>query len=470
MFAFLNKRFLTVAALAGAAYYVWNNYQVQGLDGIRLAPRSAVTAAPGGLPAWSSGTPSLPGGSAFSSTPLLSNQPLASGGPLVPANPGLSSPGLSSPAWLGNGAAPGLGASAGFGAAQNFGAAQGFGATQGMAAAGATAAGGFPGAVAPTDRGLNPLGVPENGWEAWLPGAASATAAARSVLGLPAGNAGAAPVQDATIRIASFNLTDFDSVKRERLVVRETLLRILPLFDLIAVQQIRSPQDNVLPELVATLNATGRRFDFLIGPRVGRGEPREQFAFIFDTDRIETDRYQLYTVDDPEDLLQFEPLVGWFRAKTGKPESAFTFTLACLRLSPDFAQSEFPLLPELARAIARDGRGEDDVLLAGDFGMSAAQVQHLPGSGLRAVLDGVATDTRGTRALDNILYFPAATTEFTGRSGAVDFLRQWNLGLEQALEVSAHLPVWAEFLATEGGRPGQVANHPLQPPLRGDNR
>ena len=41
----------------------------------------------------------------------------------------------------------------------------------------------------------------------------------------------------------------------------------------------------------------------------------EQFAFIFDTQRVETDRFQLYTIDDPEDLVTREPLVAWFRVK-----------------------------------------------------------------------------------------------------------------------------------------------------------
>ena len=50
-----------------------------------------------------------------------------------------------------------------------------------------------------------------------------------------------------------------------------------------------------------------------------------------------------------------------------------------------------------------------------------------------------------------------ATVEFTGRGGVFDFLREYNLTLAQALEVSDRLPVWAEFSIYEGGQFGRVA-------------
>ena len=113
------------------------------------------------------------------------------------------------------------------------------------------------------------------------------------------------------------------------------------------------------------------------------------------------------------------------------------------------------------QAIAGDGRGEDDIILAGDFNASASQLELLSSSGMRVALDGVATNTRGTHLLDNFAFAAANTTEYSGRSGAYDFLRQMNLSLEQALAVSEHLPIWAEFSIIEGGRPGQVAGNAL---------
>ena len=77
--------------------------------------------------------------------------------------------------------------------------------------------------------------------------------------------------------------------------------------------------------------------------------------------------------------------------------------------------------------------------------------------GSRLALVGVPTTTDGSRMLDDIVFPGAATVEFAGKAGAFDFLRQFNLSLEQALEVSDHLPIWAEFSALEGAEPGRIA-------------
>ena len=66
-------------------------------------------------------------------------------------------------------------------------------------------------------------------------------------------------------------------------------------------------------------------------------------------------------------------------------------------------------------------------------------------------IDDLATTVSGESMLDNILIPTRSTDEFTGRAGVIDFLRQLNLSYDQAMQVSSHLPVWAEFSAYEGG-------------------
>ena len=61
---------------------------------------------------------------------------------------------------------------------------------------------------------------------------------------------------------------------------------------------------------------------------------------------------------------------------------------------------------------------------------------------------------------------PRATVEFTGRAGVFDFVREFNLTEQQALEVSDHFPIWAEFSSYEGGQPGRVANRQESLPQR----
>ncbi len=263
-----------------------------------------------------------------------------------------------------------------------------------------------------------------------------------------------------SLRIASFNLNGWGDAQRGNPAITEIIVRMVRQFDLVALQDIRARRDDVLPDLMTQLNATGRKFDFVIGPRVGRGVT-EQLAFVFDTERVETDRFQLYSVADPEDMMAREPLVGWFRARQADAAEAFTFSLVNMHIDRDAATTELQALPTLVEAIANDGRGEDDIILLGDFSAAAPQAAFFSLPTVRTLIEGVATNVRGTQLLDNICIPVTSTTEFTGRAGALDFLRQYNLSLEQATSVSEHLPIWAEFSIIEGGRPGQVAGNAL---------
>jgi endonuclease/exonuclease/phosphatase family metal-dependent hydrolase len=224
---------------------------------------------------------------------------------------------------------------------------------------------------------------------------------------------------------------------------------------------VRSRQD-VLPQFVDEVNAAGRHYDYVIGPRLGRTSSKEQYAFVFDTASIEIDRSALYTVSDPDDLLHREPLVGWFRVRGPPPDQAFTFSLINIHTDPDETAQEVDALADVLRAVRDDGRGEDDVILLGDLNVDDAHLGRLGQiSNLHWVVSRVATNTRGTKQYDNVLFSELATTEYTGRWGVFDMVRQFNLTVEEALEISDHLPVWAEFGLLEGGQRGRVATRPF---------
>lgn len=262
------------------------------------------------------------------------------------------------------------------------------------------------------------------------------------------------------IRIASFNLHGFGESKLRKAAVVEMVVRILRQFDVVAIQHIQSKQQYVLPELLDRLNQADRRFDYCIGPRVGSEGNQQQFAFLFDTDRIETDRQMLYTVDDPQGLMEFEPLVGWFRVRGIPSDRAFTFSLINVRVDPLHAEQERKHLTDLIRSVRQDGRNEDDLLVAGDFGCSNRELSNIQNNGVQFAIEDTPTTVTGEEMLDNIVFPSRATDEFTGKSGVVDFLRAGNLSIDQALQISLHMPVWAEFFVEEGGRYGYVGSRP----------
>ncbi len=263
------------------------------------------------------------------------------------------------------------------------------------------------------------------------------------------------------IRVASFNIQVFGETKLGKPRVRAFLAEIIRHFDVVAIQEIRSKQD-ILPQFIDAINAGGRHYDYVIGPRLGRSHSKEQYAFIFDTASIEIDRSSLYTVADPDDLLHREPLVGWFRVRGPSPEQAFTFSLVNIHTDPDETDTELDALASVFRAVRDDPRGEDDVIILGDLNVDD---QHLGLLGqlpqIRWVISGVATNTRGSKLYDNIVFSGAATTEYLGRWGVFDMIREFNLTVDDALLISDHMPIWAEFDLHEGGQGGRVATRPF---------
>jgi len=114
------------------------------------------------------------------------------------------------------------------------------------------------------------------------------------------------------------------------------------------------------------------------------------------------------------------------------------------------------------RAVRDDGRGEDDVIILGDLNVDdhhLGLLGQLPQ--VHWAISGVATNTRGNKLYDNLVFSRAATSEYTGRWGVFDMIRQFNLTVDEALEVSDHMPVWAEFNLHEGGQGGHVATRPF---------
>ncbi|HUG91037.1 MAG TPA: endonuclease/exonuclease/phosphatase family protein, partial [Planctomycetaceae bacterium] len=139
--------------------------------------------------------------------------------------------------------------------------------------------------------------------------------------GTPAGTAagarGQADVNHAadTISIASFNVQVFGVSKLGKPEVMDVLARVVRRFDVVAVQEIRSADQSLIPAFVKLINADGSRYDFILGERLGRTSSKEQYAYVYDTDRIEVLPRSVYTAYDRGDRLHRAPLVTSFRVR-----------------------------------------------------------------------------------------------------------------------------------------------------------
>jgi endonuclease/exonuclease/phosphatase family metal-dependent hydrolase len=255
-----------------------------------------------------------------------------------------------------------------------------------------------------------------------------------------------------SIRIASFNIQVFGESKAGKRDVMDVLAKVARRFDVVAIQEVRAKSPDIIPNFVALINSDGSSYNYVIGPRLGRTTSKEQYAFVFDAQRIEVDRRSMYTVDDREDLLHREPFVARFRVRGAPSDRAFTFSLVNIHTDPDETAAELDALGDVFRSVQSNGSGEDDVILLGDLNVDYRKLGKLGRvPGIAWVISGEPTNMAGNKSYDNIVFDRAATSEFAGKGGVIDIAADYGLSKEQALEVSDHRPVWAEFSAYEGG-------------------
>jgi endonuclease/exonuclease/phosphatase family metal-dependent hydrolase len=263
------------------------------------------------------------------------------------------------------------------------------------------------------------------------------------------------------IRIATYNIQVFGVSKLAKPSVVDILAKIVRHFDIVVIQEIRAQVDTILPDFVAAINADGSRYDFVIGPRLGRTVSTEQYTFVYDTNRIEVDRSSIGTMSDPADLLHREPLVARFRTRVNSTAAPFSFWLVDIHTDPDEAKSEVDVLAGAFQIMQTARPDEDDVILLGDLNASEQQLGRLGQvPGIMWVVTGTTTNTRRNKMYDNILFSRLNTTEYTGRWGVVDVQSVFGLTQEQALEVSDHFPVWAEFRVWESAPANSTAQLP----------
>jgi hypothetical protein len=272
----------------------------------------------------------------------------------------------------------------------------------------------------------------------------------------PADQPPAAPLRP-SIRIATFDIDGLDDNRLANPKVAGALVQILSRFDVVALQNIHSSNRGVLMRLKDHINATGRSFDFVTSPTLER-EPTEVYnAMLFDATVVEVDGGSVHAVEAPQGTFHVRPLVAEFRVRAPPAQEAFSFTLVNVLVEPRRGPQDLDALAQVFRAERDSGRGEDDIIMLGNFESDPEHLGRLGNvPGITAAVTGLASTTRGTRLADNILFDRRATVEYTGRSGVLDMVRELDLSPDEAIGVSQHLPVWAEFSSYEGGQSSHV--------------
>ncbi|QDS92308.1 Endonuclease/Exonuclease/phosphatase family protein [Roseimaritima multifibrata] len=273
------------------------------------------------------------------------------------------------------------------------------------------------------------------------------------------------------IRIASFNIKVFGKSKSEDTNVMGVLAHIMQLFDVVAIQEVRSPDSFPVDKLIQRINQGNTRYASSVGVAQGRSSQLEQYAYVWDTTRIREIPNATYVVNDPEDLMHRSPMVATFEcivpANAGR--NGFKFTMINVHTDPDEVKGDTPanelnVLDDVYKSVREFEymrQGEDDFFLVGDLNVDPQHLYELGQiPGLQSVTGPTPTNTKGTAIYDHILVDRMTTSEFTGSAGVLELVQHLGLTPDQAWAVSDHQPIWAEFSIYEQPAFGAIATRP----------
>ena len=278
---------------------------------------------------------------------------------------------------------------------------------------------------------------------------------------MPPSVSGNASRGKSTITIASFNIQAFGPSKMDQPWVMQRLAAVLLNFDVIALQEIRSKDQNLMNVLLSYVNQGGAKYNYLLGERLGRTVSKEQYAYVYNTQTIYTQADQTYTVADPQDLLHREPLVARFVVLGDNTFRPFSFTLANVHTDPDEVEQEVSVLGAVYQSIVGYEAAtvnEDDVIMLGDFNADARTLAaHARQNEFTPIITTQPTNVLRNKQYDNFVINPYACREYSGNSGVLDLQNYFQIDENQAKTLSDHNPIWAEFSIAEiapqsGGR------------------
>uniref|UniRef100_H2YIL1 Endonuclease/exonuclease/phosphatase domain-containing protein n=1 Tax=Ciona savignyi TaxID=51511 RepID=H2YIL1_CIOSA len=231
--------------------------------------------------------------------------------------------------------------------------------------------------------------------------------------------------------------------------VVDILIEIVQRYDILMIQEIRDSAGTALPELVDDVNAVSSvPYDFVVSPRTGRTSSKEQYGYIFRSDKVSV--IGEYQWPDNADVFEREPYSVQFSRKSAGSQK--TFSYISIHAKPDDAVSEIDHLDDVYDDVAKI-YGED-AMIAGDFNADCSYVCSTCWQSIDMWTDprftwliGSNVDTTVSStdcAYDRIVVAGSAMTANSGPGSVFRFDLEYKLSYEETKDVSDHYPV--EFL------------------------
>lgn len=252
-----------------------------------------------------------------------------------------------------------------------------------------------------------------------------------------------------TFQIGAFNVNTLGPTKMSKPTIVDHLVNIIRRYDLIIIQEVRDKSEQAIYDLQAALNQAGYpQYALLLSPRAGRYSYKEQYAYLYRSERITILDY--FDYDDGEepyhDQLEREPRIAYVDL------AGTTFGIIPLHIDKDDVLNEVNHIPSLITE-TRKRFNDADVMVIGDLntGCSYIRKQDWPQVILRNEADYVwliddhsdTTTSPNTHcAYDRIIINQALAQQFVEPEGRIfNFQSAYGLYDNVARQISDHYPV-----------------------------
>lgn len=250
--------------------------------------------------------------------------------------------------------------------------------------------------------------------------------------------------KSSNLRVGSFNIQVFGVSKMSDSTVVNNLVKILGNYDLVLIQEIRDDSGSAIINLLEFLNAqNNNQYKMILGARVGRSSSKEQYAFFYRKDLLES--VEFFDFSDTNDLFEREPLIAYWKfLSTG--EEFFTIGL---HDKPIDAFNELQALYDVYY-FAEDYFNNNKSIIMGDFNQDCTYLSDTQFNQLKFVQDNqfalhISKSWDTTSGTTNCAYDQLITTgSFSNRvSGVSIFNYQQGYGLDNTTttNISDHYPV-----------------------------
>jgi len=241
----------------------------------------------------------------------------------------------------------------------------------------------------------------------------------------PTGSVISTPNSNSSLTIASFNIQTLGKTKIADPFFKEYLMKIIPQYDIIAIQELKDSSG----EVTLILQQWFPNYHFVLSEELGRTSNTERYLVMYRKGKVLS--YSVWL--DAKDVFEREPLIVYFQVDNQN------FSLINVHIKPTDAEKEISVLPEIINNLA-----DSDFILLGDLNADCDYYDETQGylKQYSWVIDN-SQDT--TVSSNNCTYDRIITNLNYSDFGVFNFPQKFGLNYSEAKSISDHLPVWVQI-------------------------